>query len=230
MKNFYKIAGLCLLLNAPAAIAQDCSKALPFTTGAEFEMKSFNEKDKLQSSTKSKVTDKKESGNTVEATISAEAFDEKGKSQGASTYTIKCEGGIFMIDMKTMIDPKVMGSYKDAEVTIQSDHLEMPYNPSVGQTLKDGSLTMTINPNSPMPMKNIINITNRKVEAVETITTPAGTFECVKISYDVETKMMVKIRSRVEEWYSKDVGTVMSKTYDSRGKLQGYSQLTSMKK
>jgi len=229
MKSLYRLAGLILLLNASTVAAQDCSKALPFTKGAEFEMKTFNEKDKLQSITKSKVTDVTP-GATPQATISAESTDEKGKAQGGSTYTIKCENGSFMIDMKTMIDQKVMASYKDAEITIQADHLEIPYNPTVGQTLKDGTLTMTINPNTPMPMKNTINITNRKVEAVETITTPAGTYECIKISYDVETKIMVKIRSRVEEWYSKEVGTVQSKNYDSKGRMQGYTQLTSVKK
>jgi hypothetical protein len=226
-----QVLGLFLMMSAPVvSIAQDCKSALPFTTGAQFEMKTFNEKDKLQSVNKSKVTDRKENGAAVEATISAESFDEKGKAQGSSTYTIKCENGMFMIDMKSMIDQKVMASYKDAEITIQADHLEMPFSPTVGQSLKDGSLTMTINPSSPMPMKNTISITNRKVEAMETITTPAGTFQCVKISYDVETKIMVKIRSRVEEWYAKEVGTVQSKSYDSRGKMQGYTQLTSMQK
>jgi len=72
-------------------------------------------------------------------------------------------------------------------------------------------------------------ITNRKVEAIEDITTPAGTFTCYKISSDVETKMMMKISIKSVEWYAKNVGTVRTESYNNNGKLTGYTLLTDFK-
>jgi len=75
-----------------------------------------------------------------------------------------------------------------------------------------------------------VNVSNRKVEAVESLTTPAGTFECYKISYDVATKMMINVKTKGVEWFSKGVGMVKSETYDSAGKLLGSNVLASVKK
>lgn len=229
MKKIYKVFTVLLFTGAiTSAVAQDCKNALPFTEGAEFEMKSYNEKDKLQSSARHKVLSKKESGSTIEAEVKSEAYDEKNKLIGSNAYTVKCDNGVFMVDMKTMLNPEQMKGFEGMDVKVEADYLEMPAALTPGTALKDGKVVMTIN--GPIPMTNTINITNRKVAGTETITTPAGTFECVKITYDIETKFGFKVNTKAEEWYSKDVGTVLSKTYNSKGKLQGYTQLTSMKK
>ena len=79
-------------------------------------------------------------------------------------------------------------------------------------------------------MNITMNISNRKVDAVESITTPAGTFECYKISYDVAMKMMMNMKSKGVEWYAKGVGLVKNETYSSDGKLLGSNVLTAFKK
>jgi hypothetical protein len=79
-------------------------------------------------------------------------------------------------------------------------------------------------------MNMTINVSNRKVEAVENLTTPAGTFECYKISFDVATKMMINVKSKGVEWFAKGIGMVKNETYDSNGKLLGSNVLTSIKK
>jgi len=82
-----------------------------------------------------------------------------------------------------------------------------------------------------MTMMNMtISITNRKVEAVENVTTPAGTFECYKISYDIATKMMINVKMKGTEWYAKNVGLVKSESYNNDGKLMGSNLLTGLTK
>jgi hypothetical protein len=227
-KAFSVLAALLLTGAATITSAQDCKEALDLKEGSEFEMKSYNDKDKLQSSSKSRVLSRKDNAGSVEIEVKAEAFDDKGKSQGINNYTLKCDNGTFLVDMKMMINPEQMKGYEGMDVSVQADYLDLPFNPSPGDQLKDGKLTITIN--GPIPMNNTISIVNRKVEKTETITTPAGTFECIKITYDVETKFGFKITTKVEEWYAKGIGTVQSKTYNSKGKLQGYTQLTSLRK
>ena len=69
-------------------------------------------------------------------------------------------------------------------------------------------------------------ILDRKVDAIEKISTDAGSFECVKITSHIEFKMMISMKMTVTEWYSKDVGLVKSETYNKKGKLQASTVLT----
>jgi hypothetical protein len=79
-------------------------------------------------------------------------------------------------------------------------------------------------------MTMTINISNRKVEAVQDVTTDAGTFKCYKISYDIATKMMFNVKAKGVEFYNDDIGIVRSESYTTSGDLQGYTVLSSLKK
>lgn len=227
MKTIIVLLSLFSITAAPA-FSQDCKYALPFNEGAEFEMQTFNEKNKLQSTTKSTITGKKEADITTEATVTAASFDEKNKPVTTSAYTVKCANGVFMVDMKSMLNPEQMKGFEGMEIKVSADYLEIPSELTAEQKLKDGAVVVTIE--GPFPMKNTINILNRRVVGTETITTPAGTFECIKIAYDVESKFGFKVTSKAEDWYSKEAGLVQSKSYNSKGALQSYTQLTRIKK
>jgi hypothetical protein len=67
------------------------------------------------------------------------------------------------------------------------------------------------------------------VEALENMTTPAGTFKCYKIASTIETKSMISITTHTVEWMAKDVGVVRSENYNKKGKLTSYMVLTSFK-
>jgi hypothetical protein len=70
-------------------------------------------------------------------------------------------------------------------------------------------------------------ISNRKVASIEKLSTPAGTFNAFKITYDIETHMgFITVKSSAAEWYCKKYGLIKSENYNKRGKLQSYSLLT----
>jgi hypothetical protein len=110
---------------------------------------------------------------------------------------------------------------------VEGENLEYPSTLSVGQSLKDGTITVTAE-NSPMPINITLNILNRKVEAKETITTPLGTFETFKITSNsvMKTKMGISMTMEYEstEWLAKDVGVVKSESF-RKGKSMGYTLL-----
>jgi hypothetical protein len=75
------------------------------------------------------------------------------------------------------------------------------------------------------------NIINRKVEGQESITTPLGTFNCYKISYDVNvvTKTMgfsMKSNSKGVQYMCTDKGAIKSEVYNDKGTLMSYSIMT----
>ena len=78
-------------------------------------------------------------------------------------------------------------------------------------------------------MNMSVRISNRKVEAQEDITTPAGTFKCFKITYDVDSKVIFKTQGKGVEWISQQVGTVRTESHDSKGKMLSYSLLSEIK-
>ena len=79
-----------------------------------------------------------------------------------------------------------------------------------------------------------MEITNRKVEQQETLSLPAGSFDCYKITYatTIKVKMMgigFPIHMQVTEWFAPKLGRmVKSETYTKNGKLAGTTQLESI--
>ena len=209
--------------------SQDCVFYCPVKEGTKTEVKHYNAKDKIQSTDKQTILSKVVTGSNVAITVKSESFDDKDKLVGSRDLTFECKNGVFFYDMQNLIDPQTMSAYKDMEVKMTASNLEMPSVLSVGKSLADGSVQMSVSNQGMNLMNMIVKISNRKVEASEKITTPAGSFDCFKISYDVETKMMFKIQTKGIDWVAKEVGVVRSETYDSKGKLVGYNVLSSIK-
>jgi len=209
--------------------AQDCKFYLPKTQGAQIEYKSYDGKDKLTGSSIQSIKEIKESGGSYTAWIETKSFDKKGKETGSNEYSVKCENGTYSVDMKSFMDAQTMAAYEDMDVKVNSDNIEIPANIKVGDELKDGKLEISVYSEGMKIMSMTTDITQRKVEAKEEITTEAGTFSCYKITYTITVKTMFSVRMEAAEWIAEDVGTVKSETY-SKGKTMGYTLLTGIKK
>ena len=78
-------------------------------------------------------------------------------------------------------------------------------------------------------MTMTMNIFNRSIVGEESISTPAGTFDCIKMTYDFDSKMgIIKVRGSAEQWYTKDQVMVQSITKNKKGKEIGKSVLTKL--
>lgn len=231
-----RLKSVVLLLPAAAVVSMafmpgdSCSVYAPSKKDMALQYSHFSAKDKPEGSTEMKVLDVKNDGPVTSIRVQSEVFDKKSKPVGTSTYELKCEGGTFYVDMQSMVSSEQKAAFKDMKLDVQGDKLDIPANPVAGQTLKDGSLQMKgSQEGSPISFNLTMKISNRKVEAIEDITVPAGTYKAVKITYDMDTKFMIPVKSKAAEWYVKDIGLVRSETYDKNGKLQGYMVLSSIK-
>jgi hypothetical protein len=210
--------------------AQNCEAYFPFKKGTVIEMTHYDAKDKVTGTSRQTVVDLKESGSGFEATLKLESSGTKKDEKFESEYTVKCDQGILKVEMNQYLSPEMIGSLEGMEMEVSGDELELPEKLSLGQTLDDGEITIKVM-NQGMAMMNMaVKVFNRKVEAKEQITTPAGTFDCFKLSYDVESKVMLKVTSKGEEWIAEGVGVVKSATYSKSGKLTGYSIVTGITK
>jgi hypothetical protein len=210
------------------ARTQDCTLFFPADEGTVIESEHYDKKDKLTGSTMQEIISKEVSGNSSVWTIRSTIKDENGEGLMESEMSFECRDGVFYYDMNNYLKGESMSALESMEFTIEGDNLEFPPDMKEGDILKDGQVRLTVDQ---MPVMNTTTtIMNRKVEAIEEVTTPAGTFECYKISYDIETKMMMTLRASGIEWIAKDVGVVRSESYNKKGKLTGYTVLSRLEK
>lgn len=226
MKKIF-VSTILLLFIAGVLNAQECNFYYPKTKGAVLEYKSFDKKDKLTGRSTQIVKEITENEGITKAIIEQQSFDAKGKDLGKNEYTVKCENGIYSVDMKSFLDAQTMASYKDMTVDITSNNLEMPGNMQVGDKLKDGQLVVRISSEGMPIMTMTTTISDRKVETREGVTTEAGTFDCFKITYTITTKMMVGVRFEVVEWFAPEVGSVKTESF-SNGKKMTSTILTAL--
>ncbi len=154
-------------------------------------------------------------GSVSTAVVNSEMFSKKGKSFSKATNNIKCDAGVLMMDMKMFISPEQQEQIK-GEAQANNVYLSYPASMNVGDALPDGNFNMEAN-NNGMKSTVDVKITERKVEAKESVTTPAGTWECYKISYHsaIRIAMMgigVPIKGDVTEWFAPGFGVVKTES------------------
>jgi len=208
--------------------SQDCSNYYYLQNNKTIEMTISNKNGKESGKMTYVVSDSKKSGNSVTATINSEFVDAKGKTITKGTNNVKCENGVMQMDMKVFIPPAQQEQMKSGTANATDVYLEYPANMNVGDQLKDGQFNMDYESASGLKSSIEISITERKVEGKESVSTPAGTWECFKIS--AKNKIHSKIQGigfpitmNVTEWFAPGFGVV--KTESKTGK----TEITSIK-
>lgn len=219
------------LISGSIVWAQDCKMYFPDKVGTIREQTNFDKKGKSTGSVNQEIVARDVSGSTTSVTVNSKAFDKDGKELSANQMIIKCNNGVFSIDMKDYIDKSMLEAYKDMEIIINGDNLAFPSGLKVGDKLENASVNIVVKNQGVVLMNWTITISNRIVAAKENITTTAGTFECYKITYDTQTKTRIMtINTKAADWMSEGVGSVKLETYDKNGKMLNYSLLTKLKK
>jgi hypothetical protein len=200
---------ICFLVFATMCIAQDCKTFLFMSTNAQIEMTIYDKKGKAAGVQSWNVTDVKNDGNGYSSTINTLFKDEKGKEISKGTGLYKCSGGMLQADMQMVMPPQPQ--LQTSDVKLSNAYIEYPYTMTVGESLKDAQMEMDLTLNSGMKSKVNFKETNRKVNAKESVTTPAGTWDAYQISYDANMRIQmgpigVPTNFTVKEWYVPGIG------------------------
>ena len=223
-------AAVAVSMLVPMAKAQNCSDFINAVNRKKLVYSSRDGKGNEQG--KLACTSAKKDASTVG--YHAEVIDKNGKSMGASDSEVKCSGNAIRVDMKSFVPPSSAKQLGKMQMTGEAKYLVYPLNLKAGQTLDDGTMTMNITNDGSHMGEMQIDITNGKVEQSETLTSPAGSFYCFRISYDamVKIKMMgigLPVNMHVIEWFSPKLARhVKSETYTKNGKLVGMTELVSI--
>jgi hypothetical protein len=224
MKKALCLASLFITLGV---LGQDCKNYYFLQNGKTVEMTIYNKMGEANGRQVYTISGVGSSGGMTSGTINSEMFDKKGKSMAKATSVMKCNGGVLMIDMKLMLPQQQQEQLGKTEAKAENVYIEYPSQMNVGDQLKDGTLHIDMAPGN-IAQSLDMTVSNRKVEAKESVTTSAGTWDCVKISY--KSKLVMKtagigIPINIEgiEWYAPGFGVVKTQS------KYGSTEITSIK-
>ncbi len=235
MKKIIQTSLVVLALFGAAFVrAQDCGASFyPMKAGTKMTLNHFDAKNKPSGQSLQTIKSSRATANGMEAEVESEFVDTKGRGTGQRSYTVVCENGVFKLNMQDMIGSGGAAQAQSAEMRMEvmGDNLDLPVKLKAGQVLNGGTMNMKSYMGGLKLMDWDFIIKDRKVESVESVTVPAGTFECYKVTYLMDYKMMGKMRhSKSTVWYAKGAGMVKQETYDDGGKPMGSLVLASLTK
>jgi hypothetical protein len=229
-----KVFMLLLVLVTTGAMSQNCDLYIPLVEGKGSQYQTFNNRDRLQGIQDLLIKSVVQSGGRTEAVINAKQLDNRERLQHEGEYKIICDGNTLIIDIQSMLDQAMLKSMEGMEVSMSNiENINVPGNMRVGDKLPDAHMDMKVSMGNVSVTEMKLVTRNRVVEARETITTPAGTFDCFKITYEsaIDTRTMGinrKSLSKGVEYYAPGVGNVRSEYYDDKGRLQSYTVLSKL--
>jgi len=209
---------LLLVLGGNLAFSQNCNYYY-LQNGKTAEITFYSKKGDESGKGVYNVTSATMAGNGGSSTVRSEIFNKKGKSIAKGTNNIKCDNGVFMVDLKAFISPEQQEQIK-ADAQAADVYLSYPLNMKAGDALPDGNMDLDIQQDNGMKTHVNVKITDRKVEGQESITTPAGTWNCFKITYHSAIKVAlmgigIPLKADITEWFAPNFGVV--KTESSKG-------------
>jgi hypothetical protein len=217
---------LVLLVAAKFVIGQDCTSYFPLKEGSVREVKNYNSKDKYQGGIVQTVKEVNNTGDKLEIKVHVQNLDKKEESYYEGEMMFTCEDGVFRMDMQSFMQANMLESMQGMELEMESVDLELPSNMKPGEMLEEGVIKVKASSNGMTIMNMVTRIYNRKVEAIETITTEAGTFECFKIVQEIEVKSLTTVNVSSINWIAEGVGMVRTESYNKKGNLTDYTVLT----
>ncbi|MGY6741246.1 MAG: TapB family protein [Cecembia sp.] len=195
--------------------AQSCDHYLFLQDGKTIEMTVYNRRGKTTGVNTYTVNEVRSSGGKRTGNITMVMADNKGKESASATTQFTCSGDTYTIDMASFIPAGQMEQMKDLES--KGDFtLSYPSNMKPGDTLEDGEMTMeavTSGIRAEIEMK----ITDRKVVDKETVTTTAGSWECMKITSKMNMRVRmagigIPVNMESTEWFAPGVGIVQTES------------------
>ncbi len=224
MKNYLLLIIVSLqVFSFLSASGQDCTIYGDYKEGTSTKMVHYDNKDKPAGFTVTTVKERRSiPGGT--SLLFHQVYDNNDDYTFESEFEVSCVNGDVKVDMSKLVDPSMLTAYEDMEIDVVADDLSIPKNASPGDALNDGAVTVTVDTGTPIKVSITVTLSNRKVDSKETVVTPAGSFECLKITYDMLSQVgFVKVRSSAAEYYNKKHGVIKSESFNKKGKSTGYS-------
>ena len=199
----------------------------PTKTGTKLYYQMYDKKGKISNKIVYTIKEVKGSGDNLDITYQAEMLDDKDKVLYLDEVAIRQRGDKMFCDMSNFLNkaafPQQEGEKPTLEIT--GNNLEIPVVPVPSMTLPDAFISIAMKMGI-INLKMTANVTNRKVEAVESVTVEGGTFNAFKISSEVNSSILgIKVNTFGTDWYAYNIGIVKTVSLDKKGNVASSLEL-----
>jgi hypothetical protein len=228
---------LALVFPASAFSQNNCEGYFPDVKGLQLEYRLSNAKGKV-SLIRHQMVQQVEV-KTAGLEVSAEIInsDVQGKEKSRSIAIFNCLGDQTMMGIDQLAAPQ--GMVSNMALVITGDGFRLPNTPVIGQKLPPSVNVVKVKRGNFVLTSIQYTIHDYQVDSQEMITTPAGIFDCYKLTYWVDSKRyapgssLMKYNAifssiRVVQWYAKQIGLIKEEVYKKNGKLFSSTQLTQL--
>lgn len=226
-----KVTLIMGLLAAFISYAQEnCYTYFPSETGQEWSYKSYDRRNRLTGSSLHTIAIENTGGMTVKSI----SFDKNGEPLGfkddeGNIQVYEVDYDIFCIDGGLYMPPESVthsftNLFEGLEVDVSGDNFLVSNGiMNTDMTLPDYHIKMKVNAAA---LKIEINVSSRRITGSETIETPAGTFQCLTMEQNTNTKVgFINRQNRTVSWIAPGIGMVKSITYKRNGNVLSTTQL-----
>jgi hypothetical protein len=223
---------IIFLIILPAFLTgQDlCKGYFVFEDGSSWTMTNYNKKKEKTGSISYELDWTEDEGGVKTMTYLYSSTDEDDELISEGNFTATCQDNTFSTSFSGLFGESIPET-PDVKVEISGDLIQYTNEMTAGQKLPDASIVVSSKIENGLNLFKVTNdLTNRKVIGFEKIITPAGTFDCVKITYEAKLKMLLTKTVTVVEYLAKGKGVVRSESYNKKGELIGYTELTQWNK
>lgn len=182
--------------------------------GALLSYTNYDPKGDIESKYSYKVASIEDKNSEAEVLYEFQFWDKTGaplfEDNGRLDMNIHLKDGVTTTYMDNLSKAKSI-----QDVITKGDVSSIPSELSIGKPINDGAINSHIK-----GFTVVFSYTDRKPIASEAVTTPAGTFQCIKMTETGKNKIMFSTKEfHIISWYAKGIGIVKQLIYDKEDRL-----------
>ena len=207
---------LPFLLLCKNADAQSCASFYLLQNNKTIQVAVYSNKGNANGTILYKSSVQPAKGNSITATLHTTLLDKEGKPLNKGVSNVKCSSGTLLMDMNLFLPQQQTEQFNRAHAKVKNAFLEYPAVLQTGDHLKDGAFNMEIDNNG---VKQILKmqILNREVTGAEKVSTKAGVWDCMTITYQVKLNIQtgpinIPLNFDATEWFAPGFGIVKTES------------------
>ena len=233
LKNL--ILGATLFVATGAMAQQDCAFFFPNQEGEQITRNYYDANGNLANIIVYHVDQAYDYPSGMEVVATYTFANATGQTLTSGQMVARCNNGNFAMSMGHIPSYSLALNMISADVFMMGDLMNYPdafsnsMNPGDSDEFEDG--TLRIYQKGDKNNRAEVSIFDRQFVSNESVNTPAGTFYCTKVKYDMNIwTPQGTIKGYGYEWYAPNIGIVRTEQYNDKQELQSYSVLERIKK
>ena len=225
MRKLFQLIILLLYLSSISA-QKDCSSIATFNDGQEWVYQWYGTNNKPSFKSYVKVISSQKGDSSLIHLVIINAFEDtvyEGK------YYVQCTSTGLQQDLLAKLTPDMLQSMNGLDIKTDKLGWVLPHGLKAGDSIPQSYAHFSGYADDIKILDLDISIGPVAIFDREDLTTPAGGFPCMTMSYELWVTQMTRKRFKLRDWLSPGVGIIRREVFDRRGRYFGYCELIEFK-